>query len=80
VGRVRARKWVGGGTRRSKITYELKDTIRQTWIGEGDDMTKRYRERPSLVVFYQDSYPRKNVAIGCTGWRVRAMTGELIRP
>lgn len=61
VGRVRTQKWVGG-RRRSKITYELKGTIRQTWI-EGATWQRDIGSKRSLVAFYQDSYPRKNVAI-----------------
>ena len=78
LGQITSQRESGGKSKRSRITYEFIDTVGRTWSGKGDDLTKKYSENMSVIVFYDQLNQQQNVAICATGWRVRRSDGNLL--
>lgn len=69
---------VGRGQRASEITYSFKDTLGQTWFGEGTDHTKSYFPEMALMIFYDLKDPSQNVAAFATAWKTLGPDKELV--
>jgi len=72
------RQAVRGRGNRSYIEYIFADRSGGTRAGEGCDLTKRYREKMTVPVFYDSECRRKHIAICCTRWTVDGLEAEQI--
>ena len=80
VGRVTSQRQAGGKTKRNEIAYEFKDGAERTWKGKGSDFTFEYLVEAPVLVFYDQSDPKRNVAYCCTDWRIRLENGSCLDP
>jgi hypothetical protein len=67
---------VRGRGNRSTIEYAFADRSGGIRVGEGCDLTKRYREKMIVPVFYDLECRWKHVAICCTRWTVDGLEPE----
>jgi hypothetical protein len=77
-GHVTSQTTTGGKSKSSRITYTFMDQSGLECTGKGVDYTRKYLEGMPVIVFFDRSDPKENVAACCTTWKLKSPDGKFI--
>jgi len=78
LGHVTSQTTTGGKSRTSQITYAFMDESGLEHPGKGTDYTRKYLEGMPVIVFFDRSDPKENVAACCTKWKLKSPDGKFL--
>ncbi len=78
LGHVTSQTTVGGKSKSSRITYTFTDESGLEHAGKGTDHTKKYLEGMALIVFFDRSDPKENLAACCTMGKLKSPDGKFL--